>query len=170
MLANQDLLVNSITVLSNTESNNICTGSIITNGGVGIKGNLYVGGCIVSGNSTNCCSSTSSSSSNINLTNVCSDIIPSSSGTYDIGSCCKRWKNLFLSESAYIPTLNSDIINSNNNLTIQNNTHICGNLTVTGTITMNSNNCDTACTIPANNTCSTTSSCNDTNNTCSDTV
>ena len=171
MLANQDLLVNSITVLSTTESNNVCTGSIITNGGVGIKGNLYVGGCIVSGNSTNCCSS--SSSSNINLTNVCSDIIPSSSGVYDIGSCCKRWKNLFLSESACIPTLNSDIINSTNNLTIQNNTHICGNLTVTGTITMNSNDCNTACTIPANNTCSTTSStntCTDTVNTCTDTV
>ena len=163
MLANQDLLVNSITVLSNTQSTNICTGSIITNGGVGIKGNLYVGGCIVSSNINNNCCSSSSSSSNVNFTNICSNLIPSSSGTYDIGSCCKRWKNLFLSDTACIPTLNTDIIKACSELTIQSDTHICGNLIVNGTITMNSNDCDVNCVTPPVNSCVTpaVNSCND---------
>ena len=159
MLANQDILVNSITVLSNTESTSICSGSITTNGGVGIKGNLYVGGCIVSNNlNNNCCSN----SSNVNLTNICSNIEPSLSGIYDIGSCCKKWKNLFLSDTACIPTINTNIITSTNNLNINNDTTICGNLIVHGSITMN-NNCDI-------NTCnSTTNTCNNTVNTCDNT-
>ena len=169
MLANQDLLVNSITVISNTDSTSICTGSITTNGGVGIKGNLYVGGCIVSSNLNNNCCSSSSSSSNVNLTNICSNIEPSISDKYDIGSCCKKWKNLFLSDTACIPNINTNVIKACSDLTIQSNTHICGNLVVTGSISSNNNdNCSTSCDTPATSCDTPATSCDTPATTCNE--
>jgi len=163
----QDLLVNSITVISEEESTSICTGSVSIKGGVGIKGNLYVGGNII-GNSYN----NNNNSSSVNFTAINSNLIPCINNTYDIGcsnkiwkdlycntidvnkmmkdlipnsncllnigSCTQKWKNLFLSENADMNCLITNSIKSTNTyISICNDVCISGDLVVSGSITSN---------------------------------
>ena len=70
-----------------------------------------------------------------NLTNIQSNIDPSITGTYNLGSSSHQWKNIVLSDTATAPTINTNKIKSTDTLQIDNNTLICGNLVVKGTIT-----------------------------------
>lgn len=70
-----------------------------------------------------------------NLTSVNSNIDPSIANTYNIGSSSHQWKNIVLSDTATAPIVNTDKIKSTTTLQIDNNTQICGNLIVKGTIT-----------------------------------
>tara|TARA_A100001015_G_C14960055_1_gene700473 strand:+ start:273 stop:1628 length:1356 start_codon:yes stop_codon:yes gene_type:complete len=166
----QDLLVNSITVLSSANSTNTCTGAVTINGGVGIKGNLYVGGNIV-GNFVDCnngcnntCNFTSVNSNILPSVNNCfnigssskiwneiygnllsinsikNSIMPNTSNSLNIGSSSVKWKSLYLSDTIFASTLNINNIESSSEISI--NTDICinGNLNVTGTITSDCNN------------------------------
>jgi len=130
----QDLLVNSVTVLSEAESNSICTGAVIVNGGVGIKGNLYVGGCIVGNNINN---GGNGGNGAVNFTSIGSNMLPSTTNCFNIGSSSKKWKNLYISDTIYCDKLDVNTIQSCNTISITNNVCITGNLNVTGTITEN---------------------------------
>lgn len=125
----QDLLVNSIVVLSEAESTSICSGAVIVNGGVGIKGNLYVGGCIIGNNQNN------NGGGNTDFTSVSSNILPAITNCFNIGSITKKWKNLYLSDTIYCDTMEVNTIQSCNTISITNNVCITGNLVVSGTIT-----------------------------------
>ena len=57
---------------------------------------------------------------------VDSNIIPDDDGAYDLGSSTKEWKDLFIDGTAHIDTLDVD-----------GNAGVIGNLTVTGTTTLN---------------------------------
>ena len=70
-----------------------------------------------------------------NLTNISSNIDPSIANTYNIGTSSHPWKNIVISDTATAPIIHTDKINSTNTLQIDNNTQICGNLIVKGTIT-----------------------------------
>jgi hypothetical protein len=78
----------AVYVNDTTQSTNKDTGSIITEGGVGIEKNLNVGGA----------------SSIAGITTFGSDILPYNNGTQNIGSLSKRWNNI------YVDTLNGNII------------------------------------------------------------
>lgn len=134
----QDLLVNSITVLSESESNSTCSGAVVVNGGVGIKGNLYVGGCIVGNNISN---GGNGNNSTVNFTSIGSNMLPTMSNCFNIGSSTKKWKNIYLSDTVFCNKLDVNSINSCNTISINNDVCINGNLNVTGTIN-GTNNCD----------------------------
>ena len=119
----QDLLVNSITVISTAESTSSSTGSVIVKGGVGIKGNLYVGGNIICNNvGNNVCNNVdnnvcNNAGNNVNdLTAVNTHIIPCTTNTYDIGNNCKIWRNIYSEcintnsfEKSLIPKIDSTL-------------------------------------------------------------
>ena len=109
----QDLLVNSITVLSDANSSSICSGAITVNGGVGIKGNLYVGGNII-GNLSNCNNNCNNGCNNsCNFTSINSNIIPSMNNCFNIGCTSKIWKEVFC-DSISVNQINKDLIPSTN--------------------------------------------------------
>lgn len=145
----QDLLVNSITVLSESQSNSTCSGAVTVNGGVGIKGNLYVGGCIVGNNINN---GGNGDNSTVNFTSIGSNMLPTMNNCFNIGSSEKRWKNIYLSDTVFCNKLDVNSINSCNTISINTDVCINGNLNVTGSINGNNcnddssnNNCDNEC-------------------------
>ena len=69
-----------------------------------------------------------------NFTNIHTNIDPSITNTYNIGSSSHQWKNIVLSDTVTAPTINTNKIKSTDILEIDNNTQICGNLIVKGSI------------------------------------
>ena len=71
---------------------------------------------------------------------ISSSIVPDVHNAFDLGSTDKNWRNLHISGTAYIDTLqavqvNFDDLGILNDLTVSGNTYLEGNLDVTGTTT-----------------------------------
>ena len=71
---------------------------------------------------------------------ISSSIVPDVHNAFDLGSTDKNWRNLHISGTAYIDTLqavqvNFDDLGILNDLTVSGNTYLGGNLDVTGTTT-----------------------------------
>ena len=141
----QDLLVNSITVLSTQESTNSCTGAVVVHGGVGIKGNLYVDGTINSCPSAYTSTSTPCNPKTItfNETSVTEAEADGSGLIINIGSCLTR-HFLWYNGSGC----------QNKGFELDDCVTIKGSLHVTGTIT---SDCTTSSDTSSDTTCSTSS-------------
>ena len=81
-------IVDSVWVKDTTESTNTNTGSLYTDGGVGIDKNLNVGGA----------------SSIAGITTFGNNVLPYNNGTQDLGGLNQKWNNL------YVNTVNGNII------------------------------------------------------------
>jgi hypothetical protein len=128
----QDLLVNTVTVLSTAESTSSTTGSVIVKGGVGIKGNLYVDGNLICNNSSNnSCNNSCNNSSNNSCNNSCNNSSNNSCNNSSNNSCNNSSNNSCnnSSNNLDLTSVNSDILPCTSNIyCIGNNCKIWKNI------------------------------------------
>lgn len=113
------------------------TGSnLLLSGNAKIDGNITLGGNITVGDSDTDFVTFGAE--------ISSSIVPDVHNAFDLGSTDKNWRNLHISGTAFIDTLqaiqvNFDDLGILNDLTVSGNTFLEGNLLVTGSATFDSN-------------------------------
>ena len=111
---------------------NITGSNLQLSGNANIDGNITLGGNITVGDANTDFVTFGAE--------ISSSIVPDVHNAFDLGSTDKNWRNLHISGTAYIDTLqavqvNFDDLGILNDLTVSGNTYLEGNLDVTGTTT-----------------------------------